>query len=106
MESEDEAAAVGEIEADADVGGEVGDGFAHCVIGLCRLRILGMWIARHFARVGKRAAAGGQDPPYVLEPDREGGGGAAKAADGGDRPFQTYGEDEEVVGHATQWSEE
>lgn len=106
MEGEYKSAAVGEVEADADVWGEVGDGFADDTLGLRRRLILGMGIASHFARVGKRAVAGGQKPPHVLEADREGGSGAAKAADGGDRPFQADGEDEEVVGHAAQWSEE
>ncbi len=82
MEGEDEAAAVGEVEADARVWGEARDGFVNDAVGFHRWRIFRMWIARNSARIREGAAVRRQEEPHVLEADGESGGGSRQAADG------------------------
>ena len=97
MEGEDEAAAVGEIKADAGVWGEAGDGFADDAIGLRRWCIFRMGIARHFARVREGATVRRQEEPHVLEADGESGGGSRQAADGRRVSVKTDCKDQKVV---------
>ena len=97
MERNDEAAVVGEVEADAGVWGEAGDGFADDTIGLRRWCIFRMGIARHFARVRECAAVWRQKEPHVLETDSERGGGSCQPADRWRVTIKAGGKYEEVV---------
>lgn len=93
MECEHESAVVREIKADACVRREVGEGFSDDALRLRRGVVLGVWVSRDGARIGKRAAAGWQKTPHVLESYREGSCGAGEAADCGDNPFKSDGKD-------------
>ena len=104
LEGKDEAAAVGEIEADARVWGEVGDGFADDAIGLRRWCIFRMGIARHFARIREGAAVRRQKKPHVLEADSERSGGSCQAADCWRVTIKSDGKYEEVVWQTTEGS--
>ena len=97
MERKDEAAVVGEVEADARVGGEIRYRFAEDTIGLRRWRIFRVGIAGHFARVREGAAVRRQKKPHVLEADSERGGGSCQAADGRRVGVYADGKDQEVV---------